>query len=154
MTGAVVTIIRAGAEHYTRACAIVTEYLQMIRDWVNDEEVAAETQRHCTLPSHAVFLALERNDAVGCVQVHPLDGTRNFEIKRLYVRSDFRGRGIAAQLMSAAEEFALQQGAGYVYLDTKAGMLAAQTLYTGRGYERIAPYHETTRADVFMRKRL
>ena len=56
--------------------------------------------------------------------------------------------------MRAAETFARECGGSAMYLDTKSRMHEAIALYEALGYERIAPYHATPFADVFLRKRI
>jgi ribosomal protein S18 acetylase RimI-like enzyme len=124
-----------------------------IRDFVDRSEVEEEVAQHIALQDRAILLACEGDRVAGCVAIHPLsDG--DCEIKRLYVRPDFRRRGLAIALMRAAEEFARSYGYGSVYLDTKSRMVEAIALYERLGYEHIPPYHETMRADVFFRKRI
>ncbi len=76
------------------------------------------------------------------------------EIKRMYVRENFRGRGIAARLLEEVENFAREAGYAWIYLDTASDMAAAARLYERNGYERCARYNENPQAAIFMRKHL
>jgi GNAT superfamily N-acetyltransferase len=79
--------------------------------------------------------------AVACGGLQALaDGTG--EIKRLYVRPAYRGRGIARQLLTALEELAYQHGHREVRLETGTYLPAAIGLYTSCGYEPIPVYGE------------
>jgi len=150
----VYNIVAAGTPDLGAAVAILTEYLGAIGDPIDAGVVHEEVNRHTQQASHALLLAHVGGNLAGCVEVHPLERPENFEIKRLYVRSAFRRRGIAQDLMRAAEAFAQERGGSAIYLDTKARMREAIALYETLGYERIAPYHATRFADVFMRKRI
>jgi putative acetyltransferase len=64
------------------------------------------------------------------------------EIKRMYVRPAFRGRGIARQLVVALEEEALASGCPVLRLETGTYLPAAMALYRSAGYDRIPAYGE------------
>jgi ribosomal protein S18 acetylase RimI-like enzyme len=147
-------VVRAEAPVRDRAVEIVCEYLVTIGDFVDREGVEAEVDQHIAHPNSAILLAWDGDRVAGCVAVHPLDSGNECEVKRLYVCPDFRRRGLAVTLMAVAEAFARKRGYATVYLDTKSRMVEAIALYERLGYERIAPYHETARADVFFRKSL
>ncbi|MEV4483665.1 GNAT family N-acetyltransferase [Micromonospora coxensis] len=79
--------------------------------------------------------------AVACGGIQSLDATTG-EVKRMYVRPAYRGRGIARQLLTALEELAFQQGHSVVCLETGVYLPAAIALYTSCGYEPIPVYGE------------
>lgn len=88
------------------------------------------------------YLAVVVNGrAVACGGVQALD-EESGEIKRMYVRPAYRGRGIARQLLAALEELAYQQGHSSVRLETGTYLPAAVGLYTSCGYEPIPTYGE------------
>lgn len=62
------------------------------------------------------------------------------EIKRLYVRPQARGQGVAKALVSAMLEEAAALGYGDVKLDTLAQMETAITLYRAFGFDDIPAY--------------
>ena len=76
------------------------------------------------------------------------------ECKRLYVRPQFRGRGIAEALLDAMEEYALEKAAEWVYLDSKDDLKDALRIYVRRGYQPCERYNDNPQATVFLRKRL
>ncbi|MEU4383036.1 GNAT family N-acetyltransferase [Micromonospora echinofusca] len=79
--------------------------------------------------------------AVACGGIQGIDAGTG-EVKRMYVRPAYRGRGIARQLLTALEELAFQQGYGVVRLETGTYLPAAIALYTSSGYEPIPVYGE------------
>ncbi|MGC5021966.1 GNAT family N-acetyltransferase [Micromonospora sp. DT47] len=79
--------------------------------------------------------------AVACGGIQALDADTG-ELKRMYVRPAYRGRGIARQLLPALEELALQRGHSVLCLETGTYLPAAIGLYTSCGYEPIPVYGE------------
>jgi GNAT superfamily N-acetyltransferase len=79
--------------------------------------------------------------AVACGGIQALDAGTG-EVKRMYVRPAYRGRGIARQLLTALEELAFQQGYAVLRLETGTYLPAAIGLYTSSGYEPIPVYGE------------
>jgi len=80
----------------------------------------------------------------GCCALRPLD-TADYpnaaEMKRLYVRPQFRGVGLGRQLAEAILDAA--RGAGYacVLLDTLDDMESARALYEDLGFSEVPPYY-------------
>ena len=105
-------------------------------------------------PRGRLLLAHEGTDLAGCVALRPL-GENICEMKRLYVRSNFRGHGIGKQL---AERIVLEaRSIGYqiMRLDTLASLRQAIGLYESLGFGRCKAYNETPLTDtVFMELQL
>ncbi len=90
-------------------------------------------------PRGALLLAVDRSDPAGCVGLRAWDeGT--CEMKRLYVRSAHRGKGVGSSLVRRLLEEARARGYRRMRLDTVPGMDAAIALYRAAGFREIAPY--------------
>ena len=64
------------------------------------------------------------------------------ELKRMYVRPAYRGRGIARQLVVALEEEAFAAGRPVLRLETGTYLTRAIALYRSAGYRPIPVYGE------------
>lgn len=84
--------------------------------------------------------AAEVPGVAGCVAFRALQRPV-CEMKRLWVRPAFRGRGIGSQLVHAIMDGARAAGYRRMVLDTLETMTGAVRLYTRCGFTRIAPYY-------------
>ncbi len=83
-----------------------------------------------------------------------LIGPEMAEIKRMYVRPPFRGRGRARALLEALEREAGRLGAVIVRLDTGPRQPQAQGLYERSGYRAIGNWNANPDASFWGEKRL
>jgi putative acetyltransferase len=99
-------------------------------------------------PSGRLLLAMaDDGETVGCVAMRRWDAGIG-ELKRMFVRPAYRGRGIGKQLGLAVLDEALAMGYERVRLDTAPTMVEAIRLYEGLGFRRIEPYRHYPVADV------
>ena len=95
-------------------------------------------------PRGALLMALVDEEQAGCCALRPLDSVdypNACEMKRLYVRPDFRRSGVGRQLVDAILDCARQAGYDCVLLDTLDEMENARALYQDHGFEEIPPYY-------------
>ena len=102
-----------------------------------------------------VLFHVARDDtgrAVGCGAV-VLDASLG-ELKRLYVRPDCRGQGVARGLLQALEAAASRAGCERLVLETGPFQPEALALYAACGYERRGPFgaYADDPLSVFMQK--
>jgi ribosomal protein S18 acetylase RimI-like enzyme len=73
------------------------------------------------------------------------------ELKRMWLRPDCRGRGLAPRLMERCLDEARALGGRVLRLDSERDRLAtAVRLYRGYGFTEIADYNRNPRADIWM----
>jgi putative acetyltransferase len=78
------------------------------------------------------------------------------EVKRMYVRPEARGQGLARRVLSMLEQEAAQRGSTLYTLETGPSQPEAIALYERLGYERCGPYggYRDDPLSVFMRKQV
>lgn len=148
-----VRIERAGLEWVEEAYAIVREYYEAVGVVVREH--AGEFAHEYFGEGAGIWLASEDAAVVGCIALRPLPQfERSGEVKRLYVRPEYRGRHIADGLLEALESYAREAGYRTLYLDTKDDLVTAIRFYHGQGYEDCERYNENPQATIFMKKGL
>jgi putative acetyltransferase len=91
-------------------------------------------------PRGRLLLAESEGDVAGCVALRGLE-PGICEMKRLYVRPEFRGRGLGRKLAEAVCREAKEAGYKSIRLDTvEPAMKDAVELYRRLGFREIAPY--------------
>lgn len=133
------------------AYAIVREYYEAVGVMLRDDPESFA--RDYFRDGSGVWLAYEGGNVVGCIALRPLPQLeRAGEIKRMYVKPEGRGQGIAERLLEALEEYAVEAGYRTLYLDTKDDLTTAIRFYRRHGYEECERYNENPQATIFMRK--
>ena len=91
-------------------------------------------------PDGRLLLALDEGQMAGCIALRRIDPDA-CELKRLYVRPQFRGRGAGAELVKAIIEDAQSIGYRRMRLDTlPRRMEQALSVYRKFGFKDIEPY--------------
>jgi putative acetyltransferase len=103
------------------------------------ERLVAALPEPYVAPRGALWVAWDGDEALGCLALQEL-AADTAELKRMYVRPESRGRGVARRLTEHAIEVATARGYARLRLGTLTTMHAAQRLYGSLGFQRIAPY--------------
>jgi ribosomal protein S18 acetylase RimI-like enzyme len=115
-----------------------------------DEELA-HLPGDYALPEGRLLLALYGNQVAGCVVLRKL-GEETCEMKRLYVRPDFRSLQLGRTLVETIIEEARKIAYISMRLDTLPFMERAQSLYKAFGFKEIPPYrYNPVEGTVFMK---
>jgi len=112
-----------------------------------DDEIADFPGRYAP-PAGELLLAEIDGAIAGAVGARPLDDGA-CEMKRLYVRPDFRGRDIGRRLAVAIVDWARRAGYRTMRLDTLGSMAVAQALYRELGFRPIGAYYDNPKDDLF-----
>jgi GNAT superfamily N-acetyltransferase len=138
------------SEHKQQVRELFWEYLQWANQNVNQTfgvnfDIAAmleddmQTLSKFLPPNGRLLLGEVDEQVVGLACMKQLDDTI-CEIKRMYVRREFRGRGLGRGLLQRLIDEANQMGYLVMRLDSAGFMKAAHTLYRSIGFQEIAPY--------------
>jgi len=119
-----------------------------------DEELAGLPGEYAP-PAGRLLLAFEDDQLAGCVALRELRAS-TCEMKRLFLRPEFRGRGLGRALVEKIIEEARGIGYTQMCLDTLPGSMdQAIALYSSIGFKEIEPYYNNPVAGAkFMELRL
>jgi GNAT superfamily N-acetyltransferase len=106
-------------------------------------------------PRGRLLLACDADgDGAGVVGMWPLDED-TCEMKRLFVRPLWRGRGIGGRLAEAIVQIGVDVGYVRMRLDTLERLTEALMLYRSMGFREIKPYyHNPLESVLYMEREL
>ena len=120
----------------------------------NFEEELANLPGDYAPPKGRLLLGLWDEEIAGCVALRKIN-QEGCEMKRLYVRPQFRSLEIGKTLAGKIIEEAKEIGYTGMRLDTVPSMKRARELYETLGFRRIPPYrHNPIAGAVFLELRL
>lgn len=102
-------------------------------------------------PYGRLYLAYASNEVAGCIGLKKID-EENCEMKRLYVRPQFRGKHIGNQLISKIITDAKEIGYSYMLLDTLPFLQSAIHMYQNYGFYEIGSYNDSPMASSIYMK--
>ena len=106
-----------------------------------DDEVR-DLRKKYGLPDGRLYLAHQGDTVIGCVGLRKLSDS-DCELKRLYIRPAYRGRGYARQLMARILEDARSIGYRHMLLDTLPSLETAIGMYRRMGFYDIPCYNDS-----------
>ena len=105
-------------------------------------------------PHGRLYVAFIDETLGGCIALRPFQD-KQCEMKRLYVRPEFRGHKLGRILANKVIDEARQIGYSQMLLDTLAPMTTAQSLYRSLGFSSIEPYRfNPIKGTVYMKLEL
>lgn len=147
------SIRKAALTDLDAAFHIVEEYYDAANVVARDAK--DEFQYYYFAERSGVWLASQENNVVGSIALRELpEIQRSGEIKRMYVQPAHRGHGIAKELLDAVQQFAVEAGYEWLYLDSAPGMDSAVRFYRRNGFEPCAPYNDNPQANIYLRKKI
>lgn len=105
--------------------------------------------------TETIVIAYKNNEPVGCGCFKMFDH-QTIEVKRMFVKPEMRGKGIAKLILQELEQWAFKLGYSFAILETGVNQPEAINLYKKSGYGVIpnyAPYLDMPNS-VCMKKEL
>jgi ribosomal protein S18 acetylase RimI-like enzyme len=116
------------------------------------EELANPLQKYGG-PKGTIILAYWNDEPAGCIALTSMDQPGYCEMKRLYVRPEYRHHGLGIKLIEKLLDYAARQNYRVMRLDTLIKLQPAIRLYKSLGFYHIEPYYVNPLPEaVFMEK--
>ncbi len=146
-------------EHHVHVKQLFWEYLDWTNKRVNEEfnvnfdikTMLVEDMKNLDifLPPHGRILLNETDHKISGIGCLKKSKDEYAEIKRMYVRPEFRGKGLGKLILTNLIESARDIGYKYIRLDSTRFMKEAHSLYRSMGFKDIEPYVESEIPDDF-----
>lgn len=137
------TIVHAQTDdHFEQARVLFEEYaasLGVDLCFQNFDDELAHLRSHYCPPTGCLLLASHEGAWAGCVALRKFDDGV-CEMKRLYIRPQFRGLRLGRTLAERIIEEAVRLGYRRMRLDTLPSMREAHALYASLGFRETQPY--------------
>ena len=141
-----------GYEHPQEIGMLFSEYTNMLiendssfkkyLDIQHYDEEIEHLETKYGLPYGRLYLVYCDGEAAGCIGLRKID-EQNCEMKRLYVRPEFRGKKIGEQLVRKIITDAKEIGYSYMLLDTLPFLENAILMYKKFGFYEIESYNDS-----------
>lgn len=83
-----------------------------------------------------IWVIYSESFPIGCIAYRKkAEGTG--EVKRLYIRKEYRGKGISKELLRTVERYAQEQGCKTLFLDTRITLEPAVSIYRSFGFKIV-----------------
>jgi ribosomal protein S18 acetylase RimI-like enzyme len=131
---------------------LFSEYINLLLEVEKDFHLYLDLQNYDSeidnlkekygLPDGRLYIAYIDAQAAGCIALRKMSGTE-CEMKRLYIKPQFRRNKIGRALVELIINDAKKIGYKYMLLDTLPSLEAAVKLYEDFGFYRIPPYNDS-----------
>ncbi len=139
-------------DHPQEVVALFSEYTNMLiagdrsfqkyLDIQHYDDEIKDLESKYGAPYGRLYLAYCNEVLAGCIGLRKIDA-QNCEMKRLYVRPQFRGKKIGKQLIQKIIIDAKEIGYTHMLLDTLPFLKSALRIYTDLGFYPIESYNDS-----------
>ena len=135
--------IRSLFSEYTDMLVSINPEFHLYLDIQHYDDEKENPSLKYALPDGRLYLDISDDGiARGCIALRKLSDGKG-EVKRLYVRPEYRGKGIATALVERIIEDARNIGYKELYLDTLPELESAVRLYKSFGFEETGQYNDS-----------
>ncbi len=135
-------IIVKGPKEYTIARKLIEEYVDSLNFNLDFQDIDRELE-HLNLfygnPNGLIIMAKADNEFVGVICLRDL-GNFISEIKRMYVKPNYRGKGLGRKMLNKVAYEAKRLGFRFLRLDTVPDMESAMHLFVSKGFYEIEDF--------------
>lgn len=154
MKGIIVKVLN-GENHITKIKELIIEYTDSLGRNLDFQDLGDELKNFpgkYMPPNGKLLVALtECEEVIGCVAYSKHSEIR-CEMKRLYVKPEYRKLKVGEKLVKAIIEEAKEDGFKEMVLDTLSPMKSAIGLYKKLGFIKIDAYYDNPMDDVIYMK--
>ena len=151
------TVRRALPEDHADVARELADYLAFIGDTLDaeglDHDIAHWQEEYDGRTGVLLVVTGAAGEVVGTAAVRLLEPGVG-ELKRMWLRPAWQGRGLGRRLMDACLDEARRLGCRALRLDTQAKLEAAVRLYRAYGFSEVPRYNDNHRADIWMERSL
>ncbi|MFI8710317.1 GNAT family N-acetyltransferase [Brevibacillus brevis] len=144
-------------DEYEQARELFLEYVDSLGVDLSFQNIAIELQNipgEYAPPDGCILVALDNEQPAGCVALRKID-EQVCEMKRLYVKPEWKGIGVGKKLALAIIDEAKIRGYSFIRLDTLPTMEQAIQLYRSLEFYPIEPYRfNPIEGTLYMEKQL
>lgn len=120
----------------------------------NYDDELLHLEKKYGIPDGRLYIAYIDEKPAGCVALRKLDDTK-CELKRLFVRPEFRGQNLGHILIKQIIDDAKSIGYESLFLDTLPFLKSAIHLYKSFGFKDTEPYNNSpVDTTIFMKLKL
>ena len=135
--------VRSLFSEYTDMLVSINPEFHLYLDIQHYDDEKENPSLKYALPDGRLYLDISDDGiARGCIALRKLSDGKG-EVKRLYVRPEYRGKGIATALVERIVEDARNIGYKELYLDTLPELESAVRLYKSFGFEETGQYNDS-----------
>lgn len=135
-----VNIHKATMKDLEGITTLFNNYRMFYKQESNIEGAKAFVQDRIAQNESVIFVAVQNGEYVGFTQLYPsfssVSMNRLWILNDLFVQESNRGTGVGKSLLEAAKQFASENGAKGLNLQTETNNISAQRLYAKNGYIR------------------
>ena len=120
-----------------------SKFYQLNRVWIEEYWVLEDSDKKDLLNPEIIihnggqiFFAISNHEVIGTVAMIK-NSDKVYELAKMTVESNFRGKGIANLLMDKCIEFALEKKAIEIFLISNDSLVIARNLYDKYGFKEV-----------------
>lgn len=143
-----------GLDYIEEVKELIIEYINSLNRDLSFQNINSELNSLKTkysYPNGRIITAIVGDKVVGCVAFYK-HSSKRCEMKRLYVKKEYRNLKIGNTLVENIISLAKKDGYREMVLDTIKPLTSAINLYKKFGFQEIKPYYSNPMPDVIYMK--